>query len=431
MTAPTLWVVGLPAWGSDALTSLELTGRQALASAGVVVGGDGQLAAVADLVGDAEQVPLRADLSGLDAAVGAGGPTAVVASGDPGFFGVLRALRTRLAPEEARARLKVVPAVSSVAGLFAHAGLSWDDAVVLSAHGRDPRPTVNACRRLPKTAVLTSPEFGPADLVAALDDRPRDAWVGERLGTPAAQIHGVRLGGGAEPADGMRDWADPNVVALVDAEAEAPAASGSHAAGGGPGKGWVAPPRLTPAGWALDDDAFAHRDGQLTKAEVRAQALAWLGPGVGDLVWDVGCGSGSVGVECARLGAAVCAVDADADQVERARANAAAHGVPIDARVGEAPAALAGLPEPDAVFVGGGGADLGAIAAAAAAHAHRVVVAAVAAVERVGVAWQALAEAGCDVDAVQLAASRLAELPGGAHRLAATNPVTLVRGVRP
>jgi precorrin-6Y C5,15-methyltransferase (decarboxylating) len=431
VTAPTLWVVGLPAWGSDALTSLELTGRQALASTGVVVGGDGQLAAVADLVGDAERVPLRADLSGLDAAVGASGPAAVVASGDPGFFGVLRALRARLTPEAARARLKVVPAVSSVSGVFAHAGLSWDDAVVLSAHGRDPRPTVNACRRLPKTAVLTSPEFGPADLIAALDARPRDAWIGERLGTPAAQIHGVRLGDGADPAAEPRGWADPNVVALVDAHAEAPqrtSASSSEAVGA---KSWTAPPRLMPTGWGLADDAFAHRDGQVTKAEVRAQVLAWLGPGVGDLVWDVGCGSGSVGVECARLGAAVCAVDRDGDQVERARANAAAHGVPVDARVGEAPAVLAELPEPDAVFVGGGGANLPGIAAVAAARAHRAVVTAVAAVERVGPAWQALADADCDVDAVQLAASRLTALPGGAHRLAATNPVTLIRGVRP
>ncbi|GAA3239433.1 hypothetical protein GCM10020256_60510 [Streptomyces thermocoprophilus] len=111
-----------------------------------------------------------------------------------------------------------------------------------------------------------------------------------------------------------------------------------------------------PAVWALPEDAFAHRDSMITKFEVRALALARLGPRPGDLVWDVGAGSGSVAVECARLGAAAVAVEKTADGAARVRANASAHGVDVRVVHGSAPAALAGLDDPDAVFVGGGGA---------------------------------------------------------------------------
>jgi len=432
-----LWVVGLPAWGEDAITSLDLVGRQALASAAVVVGGEAHLAAVDDLAGDARRVVLRADLSGLDAAVDADAPSVVVASGDPGFFGVLRALRARLEGDPRR-RVRVVPAVSSVAAVFAAVGLCWDDAHVVSAHGRDPATAVAVARRSPKVAVLTSPDFGPGELADALDERPRRWLVGQQLGTAQARVTE------SWPGPPQGPFAEPNIVGLIAVDEPDGELAGDRAVLAPPASGgWRAHAGL--AGWGLADDAFAHRDGQLTKAEVRAVALAWLGPAHGDLVWDVGCGSGSVAVECAALGAAVCAVDRDADQIETTRANAARHGVPVDAHLGQAPAALADLPQPDAVFVGGGGADVAAIAAAAAGRARRAVVVALAAVERVGAVWAALAEAGCEVDGAQIAASRLMALPGGgqgapgdaqgapggAHRLAALNPVTLLRGVSP
>lgn len=93
----------------------------------------------------------------------------------------------------------------------------------------------------------------------------------------------------------------------------------------------------------------------ITKFEVRALALARLGPRLGDLVWDVGAGSGSVAVECARLGAAVVAVEKAPDGVERIHANARAHGVDVRVVHGSAPDALGELDDPDAVFIGGGG----------------------------------------------------------------------------
>src|SRR5205823_3343837 len=149
--------------------------------------------------------------------------------------------------------------------------------------------------------------------------------------------------GAAETLAG-ETFAEPNVLLALEPEPN-----------GGRARSW--PPR-TPVRWALPEAAFAHRAGMITKAEVRAVALAHLGPGLGDLVWDVGCGSGSVAVECARLGAAAIAIDDDPDAIERTAANANAHGVPVRTIAGRAPGALNQLPDPDATFVGGGGAQL-------------------------------------------------------------------------
>jgi precorrin-6B C5,15-methyltransferase / cobalt-precorrin-6B C5,C15-methyltransferase len=161
----------------------------------------------------------------------------------------------------------------------------------------------------------------------------------------------------------------------------------------------------------------------VTKPEVRALALARLAPRPGTLIWDVGAGSGSVAVECARFGAAVIAVERDPEQCARVTANAGRHGAEVRVVAGVAPGALDGLPDADAVFVGGGG--LPAVAAVAARRPARIVVA-LAAVQRAGQVTEALVGAGYTVDGTLLQASRLAPLPDGAHRLAAANPVFLL-----
>ncbi|MFI6010732.1 precorrin-6y C5,15-methyltransferase (decarboxylating) subunit CbiE [Streptomyces sp. NPDC051243] len=339
-------------------------------------------------------------------------PVVVLASGDPGFFGIVRALAERFGPE----RLDVRPGVSSVATAFARLGLTWDDAVVVSAHGRDPRTAVNVCRAHPKVAVLTGPGAGPAELGAALRDSRRALVVASALGDP--QRERVERVTPAEAA--ARDWGTAvSVVLCLDPER----ALGAVRTVAGPAPG--------PAGWALDEAGFAHRDSMITKFEVRALALARLGPRLGDLVWDVGAGSGSVAVECARLGAAAVAVEKAPDGVERIRANAAAHGVDVHVVHGAAPDALTGLADdPDAVFVGGGGRELPAIVSACARRARRTVVVAMAALDRVPAAREALTGAGFSCDGVLLQSSRLAPLPGDVTRLAATNPVFLLWGVR-
>ncbi|MFF9182017.1 precorrin-6y C5,15-methyltransferase (decarboxylating) subunit CbiE [Streptomyces misionensis] len=384
------------------------------AGAALVVGGRRHLDA-ARLPAGAERVvlgPLAPALDTIAAYVEKELPVLVLASGDPGFFGIVRVLAERFGAE----RLSVRPGVSSVATAFARLGLPWDDAVVVSAHGRDLRTAVNVCRARPKVAVLTGPGAGPAELGAALTGRDRTLVVATALGDPERE----RVERVTPAQAAVRDWGTSVSVVLCLAEPSAP----------GPPR-TVAGVPAGPARWALQETEFAHRDSMITKFEVRALALARLGPRLGDLVWDVGAGSGSVAVECARLGAAVVAVEKSADGVARIRENARAHGVEVDVVHGTAPDALDGLaPDPDAVFIGGGGRELPAVIRACAPRARRAVVVAMAALDRVPAAREALTAAGLGCDGVLLQSSRLAPLPGEVTRLAATNPVFLLWGVR-
>jgi precorrin-6Y C5,15-methyltransferase (decarboxylating) len=370
-----------------------------LAAATLVVGGERHLAEV-PVPPAARRVVLGDLAAGLDVLVAHDGPAVVVASGDPGFFGVVRALRARgLAPA-------VVPARSSVALAFARLGLPWDDALVVTAHGRDPRPALNAALAAPKAAVLTAPGAA-ASLVGPLLTAGREVHVAERLGSPAERVARVTEPGG--------EHADPNVIIAVDPTRPA----------GRPG--WLAGHPGAPAGWALPEDAFAHRDSMVTKAEVRALVLARLAPRPGTCVWDVGAGSGSVAVECARFGAYAVALERDPASCARIADNARVHGVHV--RVVQTDVLQGGLDDlsrPDAAFVGGGGPDvLAAVLAAGAA----TVVATLAAVDRVRPALAALRAAGYATEGVQLQANRLSDLPGGSVRLAATNPVVVLTGV--
>jgi precorrin-6Y C5,15-methyltransferase (decarboxylating) len=406
---PPITVVGV---GSSPIGELA---RDRLRGAALVVGGRRQLAAAGALEAP-RLVELGGDLEPAFEAIAASAePVVVLASGDPGFFGIVRALAARFG----RRRLEVLPALSAVAAAFAAAGLPWDDAVVVSAHGRDPRSAVNVCLAHPKVAVLTQPGFGPAELAIELRDLDRRLLVAERLGEPGERVveddpAGVAAG----------HWADPNVVLVLD---ETAAAARNRATT------W--PARRMPTRWALPESAFEHRDGMITKAEVRALALARLGPGLGDLLWDVGAGSGSVGVECARLGAAVVAVDREPAACALVARNAARHGVHVRVVEGAAPAALAGLPAPDAVFVGGGGGALPDILQVVGGRARRVVVVALSgsarlvSADRVVGAAHALAAAGLEVDTVRLQAGRF-ETDGCLQESRAVNPVFLVTGVR-
>ena len=405
---------------------LSRRAESALATATLVAGARRHLAVAPP---HARAVALGELAPALDTLAAHEGDAVVLASGDPGFFGIVRALRER------GLKFTVLPAVSSVAMAFARAGLTWDDAAVVSTHGRDPRPALNVCRAHPKVAVLTGPGCGPAEIGAALAGWHRRLIVCEHLGSEEERLSEC------SPAEAaQRTWEDPNVVLVLGvASAQAHQSwmwvwccslntkplsmgvSGDGSTGAGGFQGYPGA-----AGWALPEEEFDTRDAVITKAEVRALALARLAPGPGLLVWDVGAGSGSVAVECARFGAAVIAVERDALRCERVRANAARHGADVQVVPGEAPEALSGLPDPDAVFVGGGGTAV--IEAVAARRPARIVVA-LAAVERAGPAHAALTAAGYAADGALVQAARLAPLPGDVHRLAATNPVFLLWGM--
>jgi precorrin-6Y C5,15-methyltransferase (decarboxylating) len=337
------------------------------------------------------------------------GPVVVLASGDPGFFGIVRLLAERFGGEN----LRVLPGLSSVALAFARAGLSWEDALTVSAHGRDPRRAANICRSHPKVAVLTSPGFGPAELAWKLGDLDRTFVVAERLGGSDERVFR-----GDAATVGEMQWQDPNVVLVLD-EARMPGS-----------KGWISSGIESPRRWALPEEDFEYRSGMITKSETRALVLSRLGPGPGDLIWDVGAGSGSVAIECARLGAASVAVERDPESCARIRRNADRHGVHVQLVEGEAPEALQDLPEPDAVFVGGTGGDFEEIVKLAAVRAHRSVVLALVTLERVVPAGEILEDCGLEVETTFLQTSRVKGI-GGLHRLAAESAVFVVCGSRP
>ncbi|MFD0269508.1 precorrin-6y C5,15-methyltransferase (decarboxylating) subunit CbiE [Streptomyces sp. NPDC127106] len=332
-------------WDGSPLTAAA---RSALSAATLVAGAAHHLA-LPEVPPAAERIRLGSlGLAGRRIA-GHRGSAVVFADGDPGFFGAVRTLR---APEYGL-EVEVVPAVSSVAAAFARAGMPWDDAQVVVANPRTLRRAVNVCRAHGKVAVLTSPGAGPAELALLLGPVHRTFVICEELGTEREQVTVVT-------SDKAPDhvWRNPNVVIVIGGRAVAadpPWLLGQN------------PARTAERGWARPLPHAAEGE----SAPLRAAQLARLGPRTGDLVWDIGSGSGAFAVEAAAFGAAVIAVDADPRAGERAATAARARGVQLHVVTGRAPHVLEDLPEPDVVRVGGGGAAV--VAAVADRRPERIV----------------------------------------------------------
>jgi precorrin-6Y C5,15-methyltransferase (decarboxylating) len=361
--------------------------QRAVEQADLVVGSRRQL----DAVGR-EGLELFGPLPGvLDAVAGEQGAVCVLASGDPGFFGIVRPLAERFGP----AALDVHPAPSSVALAFARLGLPWDDAVVISAHGRPLADAVGAVKRSVKAAVLVSPENAASDLGRALVDAGAThdgVAVCSRLGLAEERVHRTDLTGLARGT-----WDPLSVVVLWH------------------GLGVAAAKTLA---FGRSDANFAHRAGMITKAEVRAVVVSKLQLPATGVLWDVGAGSGSVALECAAVAPAldVYAVERDVGELTTNAAGTTVHVV-----AGDAPAALRALPDPDRVFVGGGGLEV------LEAVRHRLhpggrLVATYAALDRAAAAASRLGHL------TQVSLARGRRLPDGGMRLAAENPVFVVWG---
>ncbi|GGQ31401.1 precorrin-6y C5,15-methyltransferase (decarboxylating) subunit CbiE [Streptomyces mutabilis] len=324
-------------WDGSPLTAAA---RSALGAATLVAGAAHHLA-LPEVPPAAERIRLGSVALAARRIAAHRGTAVVLADGDPGFFGVVRTLR---APEFGL-EVEVVPAVSSVATAFARAGMPWDDAHVVVAHPRTLRRAVNVCRAHTKVAVLTSPGAGPAELGLLLEGIHRTFVICEELGTTREQVTVVTSEKAAD-----HTWRDPNVVIVVGGS------TGPGAAGDG--TGWIAGrgPAAGPRGWSLPAEAYGGDLGEGETELLRTAQLARLGPRLGDLVWDIGCGGGAFATEAARAGAAVIAVDRDPDACARTEATARHFGVQLQIVHGTAPHVLENLPEPDVVRVGGGGA---------------------------------------------------------------------------
>ena len=373
----------------------------ALRSARLVAGGSGQLAAVADLLAPgAETTTVAGGLAALEDIARHPGPVVVLASGDPGFHGIVRALGARLGPE----RLAVHPAPSSVALAFARLGLPWDDAVVVSCHAGDAAGAAAQVAGAPVAAVLCGPAAPPEAVGAALvtlGAHHRLVAVATRLGEAGDTL--TRLDGAAALAAGRFDHRSVVVLAHPPSPVRATARTGGRPVA-----------------------AFAHRAGMITKPEVRSVVLGHLDLPERGVLWDVGAGSGSIAIEAALAapGLRVVAVERDPTAAATIVANAAALGAIVEVVEGTAPAALAGLPRPDRVFAGGGGLDVLDAALAAAAPGARVV-ATYAAADR---SLAARARLG---HLAQVSVDRATDLPDGGVRFVADNPVFVAWGEAP
>ncbi len=320
-------VVGI---GTDGWAGLTEPGREAIRTAELVVGSERQLALIPDM-GAARRPwpsPMAPMLDELQAI--ADREVCVLASGDPMLHGVGATLARRLDSS----RLAVVP--HSSAHAIACARLGWPAAEVelVSAVARPVEVLAPALQPGLRLVVYVTGSSGAAEVARVANERgygPSRMVVLEELGGDRE-----RMVESTAAAWGDREAAALHCVALeCEAEPDTPV--------------WPRTP-------GLPDDAF-ESDGQLTKRELRALTIAALAPVPGQLLWDVGAGSGSIAIEWMRAHPAcrAIAVEARPDRAERIRRNAKRLGVPgLEVVVGSAPAALAGLDTPDAVFVGGG-----------------------------------------------------------------------------
>ena len=343
IAAPRRWlsIVGI---GEDGVDGLTPTARALVSGAEIVFGGKRHLALASPLIrGAARPWPSPFDRAVEEVLAHRGRQICVLASGDPFVYGVGSVLARHVAPAET----VVVPAPSAFS--LAAARLNWalPDLSLISLHARAldlVRPHLQPGARV---LALTSDGAAPAALARLLADSGFAATrltVLEALGGLRERVRTATAG-----AFDLGTVDDLNIVAL-----EVVAAPGA---------------RVIPRAAGLDDALFEH-DGQLTKREVRAVTLSSLAPRRGELLWDIGAGAGSVAIEWMLTDPAMraIAIEARNDRADRIRRNAAALGVPgLEVIEGAAPAALEGLPQPAAIFVGGGAGDPGVLDAAATA----------------------------------------------------------------
>lgn len=323
-----LVVVGI---GADGWDGLPPASRAEVERAEVLLGSARQLALVPSTAA-AERVPWPSPLSeALPSLLAehAGRRVVVLASGDPMLSGIGTTL-TRLLGADA---VRVLPAPSSVSLACARLGWAVEDTTVVTLVGRPVEllhPHVQPGRRL---LVLGSDGGTPAQIAALL--------AGRGFGGSTLTVLGDLGGPGESARTGTASSWSGSSPALAVTAVECAADPGT------------APLPTTPG---LPDDVYEN-DGQLTKSDLRAVTLARLAPAPGGMLWDVGAGAGSIGIEWMRAHPAsrAVAVESAPERAERIARNAQRLGVPhLQVVTGRAPAALAGLPGPDAVFIGGG-----------------------------------------------------------------------------
>ncbi|ODT66663.1 MAG: precorrin-6Y methyltransferase [Pelagibacterium sp. SCN 63-23] len=341
MNTPWLTVVGI---GEDGTAGLSPAALTALMDAKLVFGGSRHLALAGSAIHGKTQPWLTPFSASIEAVLAAKGQkVCVLASGDPFHFGIGATLSRHVDPTQ----MRVIPHPSAFSLAAARLGWPLQDIECLSLHGRPIdliRPHLHPAARI---LALTSDEHGPAALAALL----AETGFGRSIVTVMEALGGQRERVRSQMADSfaLEDIDTLNICAVT--VVPLPSA------------------RILPLAAGRDDALFEH-DGQITKHEIRALTLSALAPRRHEVLWDIGAGSGAVGIEwmLADSSLRTIAIEADSERAARIGLNARAFGVPdLQVVEGTAPEALAGLAAPHAIFVGGGGTDQGVIDAAIAA----------------------------------------------------------------
>lgn len=330
--------------GEDGLAGLSDTAKALIAGAELVVGGKRHLMLARDAIaGNTLSWPSPVQDAFPEIAAMRGRPVAVLASGDPFFYGIGKQLVDIVAADE----IVCLPQPSAFSLAAARLGWALQDTALVSLHGRPLEAIVRHLQPGVRILALAWDGETPARLARLLAARGLgDAalTVLEAMGGPRERIRSATAA----------DFALADVEALNTVAVALPASAAASMPGLASG---------------LDDGLF-ESDGQLTKREIRAVTLSSLAPHAGELLWDIGLGAGSIAIEWLLCHPAMRAVGIEerADRAERAARNAAALGAP-DLRIvtGRAPEALACLSAPDAIFIGGGMGDAGVFEAAWAA----------------------------------------------------------------
>jgi precorrin-6Y C5,15-methyltransferase (decarboxylating) len=403
--------------GGDGLAGLTQRGREILTAAEVVFGADGVLRLLPEV--NAERVRIGADLGDVVERLRAGfgkRRMVIVAGGDPLFYGVARYLCDRLGKD----RFEVLPHVSSMQLAFARIKETWEEAYLTDLGTRALDDVLDRIRTAETVGLFTSDTYHPARIARELLVRGLDyfrAYVCENLGGPDERITQGEL---HEIQNMTFDGPSVMVLKRKPGRPDVPRAARRLMRFGNP------------------DDVFAQsrpKTGLITQAEVRAVALAQLDLQAGDVMWDVGAGSGSVALEAAQLVAPgkVYAIEQDSADYHLIVANAEQFGIRnVQAVFGTAPAVFVGLPDPDAVFIGGNGGEVARLLESAFAVLRpggRLIVN-VATLEMLGATYEVLKRLCPGVSVLLVNLARSVEQME-ALRFESVNPTFLLRVVKP
>ncbi|MBI5190202.1 MAG: precorrin-6y C5,15-methyltransferase (decarboxylating) subunit CbiE [Nitrospirae bacterium] len=319
--------------GMEGVKGLSGSSSETIEKSKLVIGSERHLKQLPDIP-DSRKLSLKADLFKMVDVIKKKKKSDVVvlASGDPNLYGITNYLLKNFDKDE----ITITPAVSSMQWGFALAKETWEDAGIVSAHGRGMEDVLHTVMMREKVGVFTDEKNSPDKIAAALINAgagERRVFVCENLGLDEPRVFEGTL------QDTMAKRFSPMNVMIIKKD-----------------KPSGAPERTYSKSIGIPDFQFAHRNGMITKAEVRAIAISKLRPEKGGVMWDVGAGCGSVAIEAEGLTAPgkVFAVEKDPTQFTYLKKNILAFSATgVEAIAGEAPDALKALPDPDAVFIGG------------------------------------------------------------------------------